>query len=195
MEKLSKRKLRAIKTKNKIVEKALPMIREKGFANVTVEDICLAAGVAKGTFYHYFESKEKVFGNTGIILDDLQLDNLLNNEQMSSLDKIYYIVDAYMHFVNSQGIDITRLLFKAFLDGSNIYTNETTGINILVNVVNEGIERKEFNPDLTAQEIVDLVLSYTMGLIVYWCNSNDSYDLESKSHNLIKKWLTATLSI
>ncbi|MDD3853917.1 MAG: TetR/AcrR family transcriptional regulator, partial [Syntrophomonadaceae bacterium] len=167
MKKMTKRKLQAIRTKNNILEIALPMIKEKGFANVTVDDICIAAGIAKGTFYHYFESKEKVFGNTGIMLDDLQLDNLLNNKQISSLDKIYYIVDAYMLFIKNQGIDITRQLFKAFLDGNDIYNEETTGIDILLNTIDEGIERKEFNTNLTTYEIAELILSYSMGLIVY----------------------------
>lgn len=193
MKKMTKRKLQAIRTKNKILETALPMIKAKGFANVTVDEICMAAGVAKGTFYHYFESKEKIFGNTGIMLDDLELNNLLNNDHISSLDKIFFVVDEYMRFVKNQGIDITRQLFKAFLDGNDIYNEKTTGIDILLNIINEGIERKEFNSDLTTQEIADLILSYSTGLVVYWCNSNDSYDLEIESSNLFKKWLKATL--
>lgn len=33
---------------------------EKGFAATTVDQICEAAGVTKGAFFHYFESKEAV---------------------------------------------------------------------------------------------------------------------------------------
>lgn len=34
------------------------MIRAQGFAATTVDDICKAAGVSKGAFFHHFESKE-----------------------------------------------------------------------------------------------------------------------------------------
>jgi TetR/AcrR family transcriptional regulator, transcriptional repressor for nem operon len=34
------------------------VIRTKGYAAATVDDICLAAGVTKGSFFHHFSSKE-----------------------------------------------------------------------------------------------------------------------------------------
>lgn len=34
------------------------MIRRKGFAATTVDDLCRAAGVTKGAFFHHFPSKE-----------------------------------------------------------------------------------------------------------------------------------------
>jgi TetR/AcrR family transcriptional regulator, transcriptional repressor for nem operon len=34
------------------------MIRTKGYAATSVEDLCAAAGVTKGSFFHHFKSKE-----------------------------------------------------------------------------------------------------------------------------------------
>lgn len=34
------------------------MIRTKGYASTTVDDICHAAGLTKGSFFHHFKSKE-----------------------------------------------------------------------------------------------------------------------------------------
>jgi TetR/AcrR family transcriptional repressor of nem operon len=36
------------------------MIRERGFAATTVDDVCAAAGVTKGAFFHHFRSKEEL---------------------------------------------------------------------------------------------------------------------------------------
>ncbi len=41
-----------------LLESALIVIREKGFAATSVEDLCQAAGVTKGAFFHHFRSKE-----------------------------------------------------------------------------------------------------------------------------------------
>jgi TetR/AcrR family transcriptional repressor of nem operon len=44
--------------KTKLLDSALRTIRTKGYGASTVDDICHAAGVSKGSFFHYFASKE-----------------------------------------------------------------------------------------------------------------------------------------
>ncbi len=44
--------------KQKILDSALTIIRAKGYEATTVEDLCQAAGVTKGAFFHHFTSKE-----------------------------------------------------------------------------------------------------------------------------------------
>jgi TetR/AcrR family transcriptional repressor of nem operon len=42
----------------KLLKAALHIIRQKGYAATTVEDICAEAGVTKGSFFHHFKSKD-----------------------------------------------------------------------------------------------------------------------------------------
>lgn len=44
--------------KDKLLEAAFGLIRSKGYSATTVDDLCKSAGVTKGTFFHYFETKE-----------------------------------------------------------------------------------------------------------------------------------------
>ncbi|MCS7026020.1 MAG: TetR/AcrR family transcriptional regulator [Bryobacteraceae bacterium] len=44
--------------KLKLLNAALALLRERGYTDTTVDDLCRAAGVTKGTFFHYFSSKE-----------------------------------------------------------------------------------------------------------------------------------------
>jgi len=47
-------------TRTKLLEAARGVIRAKGYTATTVDDICAAAGVTKGAFFHHFESKERL---------------------------------------------------------------------------------------------------------------------------------------
>jgi TetR/AcrR family transcriptional regulator, transcriptional repressor for nem operon len=44
--------------KTKLLDAALSVIRAKGYAATAVDDLCAAAGVTKGAFFHHFKSKE-----------------------------------------------------------------------------------------------------------------------------------------
>ncbi|HVU19916.1 MAG TPA: TetR/AcrR family transcriptional regulator [Rhizomicrobium sp.] len=44
--------------RQKLLDAALAIIREKGYVATTVDDLCARAGVAKGSFFHHFAGKE-----------------------------------------------------------------------------------------------------------------------------------------
>ena len=46
--------------RRKLLDAALAVIRTKGYAATTVDELCAKAGVAKGSFFHHFKSKEAV---------------------------------------------------------------------------------------------------------------------------------------
>jgi TetR/AcrR family transcriptional repressor of nem operon len=47
-------------TKRKLVDAGMNLMRERGFNATTVDEICAAAGVTKGGFFHYFKSKDDI---------------------------------------------------------------------------------------------------------------------------------------
>lgn len=47
-------------SKTKLLDAALRVIRTKGYTAATLDDICAAAGVTKGSYFHYFNSKEEM---------------------------------------------------------------------------------------------------------------------------------------
>lgn len=47
-------------TKQSLLNAAFSVIRAKGYTATTVDELCAAAGVSKGAFFHHFASKEEL---------------------------------------------------------------------------------------------------------------------------------------
>src|SRR5437899_7635717 len=56
----SRRESSRHESKTKILDAALYVIRAKGYSATRIEDICAAAGLTKGSFFHHFKSKEEL---------------------------------------------------------------------------------------------------------------------------------------
>ena len=46
--------------RTRVLDAALQVIRTKGYTATTVDDVCAAASVTKGSFFHHFKSKEEM---------------------------------------------------------------------------------------------------------------------------------------
>ena len=46
--------------RRKLLDSAMTVLRQRGFADTSVAELCAAAGVTKGAFFHHFSSKEEL---------------------------------------------------------------------------------------------------------------------------------------
>lgn len=47
-------------TRDRLIGAMIDLVRQKGYDAVRVDDVCAAAGVSKGAFFHYFKSKQEI---------------------------------------------------------------------------------------------------------------------------------------
>lgn len=57
-------------TKEKLINSAIQIFSQKGFYNTKISDIVQNAGLAQGTFYLYFKSKEDIFMHIVLMIVD-----------------------------------------------------------------------------------------------------------------------------
>jgi TetR/AcrR family transcriptional regulator, transcriptional repressor for nem operon len=49
-----------VETRRKLIDAAVRLLLHQGFAATTVDQICAEAGLTKGSFFHYFDTKEAI---------------------------------------------------------------------------------------------------------------------------------------
>lgn len=52
--------LQKVSARTRLLDAAVALIRTKGLNATTVDDLCAAAGVSKGAFFHHFDTKERL---------------------------------------------------------------------------------------------------------------------------------------
>ena len=86
---------RTSQAREKILQAARLLFWERGYEGVSMEDLCSAAGVNKGTLYHFYSNKEEialsaVHSNAELTLGVIQDERL---KKMSGLNAILYYFD------------------------------------------------------------------------------------------------------
>ena len=91
--------------RNELIDTAEALFIEKGYDNTTVEEIVKKAEVAKGTFYHYFKSKNEILD---ALLDRYieEINELMNHiesaEGISAVEKIVRVFRFFGEYRNNR---------------------------------------------------------------------------------------------
>lgn len=136
--------------KNEILNVAEKLFTTKGYEKTTVNDILREIGIAKGTFYYYFKSKEEVLdaivsGYKEIIAT--RAEAVLNKKGISPEEKL---MNAFMSMriidkVDSNMLDEIHKAQNAILHQKILNQLVTTMAPILEKIIKEGIEKKVWN--------------------------------------------------
>ena len=86
--------------RSEILRAARKVFEERGFLDTRVSDIVTAAGVAQGTFYSYFDSKEAVFTEVAQQVVETMMEGL-HTEFVRDIDPVERIRRAMVRFVEA----------------------------------------------------------------------------------------------
>jgi len=180
----------AQETRNRIFSVASQLIIEKGFENVTLEEISKGAGVAKGLFYHYFKSKSELIIETYSIIDsDFEKELMDLNAGTSPMDKILFTVNTMARYAKQRGMDYVKQIYKGQLDaGTGFFIRKKrpffrTIHDAIVSLQKESIISKEVQPD----EYAHFIMTVARGVLYDWCLHKGKYDVERAMDRYFRK--------
>jgi len=190
---MTKRKLQAIETKGIVFEAAVRLFKEKGYDNVSVNEICAEAGISVGGFYHHFRTKEDIVIESFYNIDKFMAHAASElSEVKCSIDHIVDYLGYFANYVNYQGMDFTCQLIKSEVSNARGFTTDMTRpiATNLERIVAEGQIKNEIRNDMTAGSIVNHILRYARGIALNWCVCRGSYDIGAEITDSARLFLT-----
>jgi AcrR family transcriptional regulator len=170
---MGRRQRHAAETRLRLFRCALQLFSERGFSNVTVEDITEAADVGKGTFFNYFEGKDHVLG----VMAEIQLGKV--REAVTLAESGKQAIRAVLHrlFLRvaeepGRSPDLARALITSFLASKGVRSlierNMSEGRKMVAQVVAAGQKRGEIDSRLKKEKVALQLQQAFLGTLLLW---------------------------
>ncbi len=172
-EKRGRRERRAAETRLRLFRCALQLFSERGFSNVTVEDITEAADVGKGTFFNYFDSKEHVLG----VMAEIQIGKIreaLVHAEGGKVPIRTVLQSLCQRLAEEPGRspDLARTIISSFLASEAVRDmvrqQMAKGRQVLAPIFTLGQQRGEIDSCFKKDDLALLLQQQVLGTILLW---------------------------
>ncbi len=178
--------------KNELLDTAQEIFLTKGYKQTSVESIIKKVGVAKGTFYYYFKSKEDLLDKlVKRMADKIQIE-IKKIVEKKDLDAIRKLEKAYSVAGNIklENIHLIKLMLKILYEKDNLilrYKVYKSNIELIVpefaKIIEQGVKEKSFN---TPYPYEAAKLFFELGSILGDATSKLFLELDEKPENMDK---------
>ena len=194
MEQKKSRKDKAADTKKRIFETSVALIKSKGYDNVTISEICKAAGLAKGSFYVHYKSKEDIvresyYADMGTYISNHYTEFVTTNPNKSIIERITYFLNLEFEFADYAGYELTCLAYSlnlsACIPGPSEHFSNRHFSKILFDEIQSSISYS--SSDFSSEEIFNYLESIVRGTMATWCFSNNSFNIVEQAKRYIQQ--------
>ena len=169
-------------TKEKIARFAWKLFKEKGYADTRTDEIILQSGTSKGSFYHYYSSKDELLSSLPEIFDAKYEEVIQTlDPEMDSFEKLLYLCYSVHDMIDEEvPVGLLASLYssqvitkgdKHLLDQNRFY------YRMIHQLVDEGQRRGQITTEMPYYEIGRLYVLCERAIIYDYCISNGNYSL------------------
>ncbi|MBR4720441.1 MAG: TetR/AcrR family transcriptional regulator [Clostridia bacterium] len=177
-------------TKKRIVSAAWKLFYEQGYENTTIDEIVEESCTSRGSFYHYFDSKDALLSSLSYVFDEKYEEIAENLDwNQNCFDILIQINRELFDMIeNTISIDLLAQLYssqlitsgeKHLLDHNRVY------YKFLRKIVIEGQKRDELTKEESVNDIVKEYALLERALLYDWCLCNGEYSLKNYSQKMM----------
>jgi TetR/AcrR family transcriptional regulator, transcriptional repressor for nem operon len=150
---------------------------EKGYEDATMNDVLERAGIAKGTLYHYFESKEDLLDR---LIDRLskrimeRMDAIMEQKGINAIERLNLVMRENRSFKIGQGALLAFILRTLYADSNIVLRHKLSRktaelqVPLFSEIIAQGNREGLFRVDQVAETavlIAEMVIGYSESLI------------------------------
>jgi TetR/AcrR family transcriptional regulator, cholesterol catabolism regulator len=170
-------------TKRRIFEAAVKLFADKGFDATTIDDICAAADISKGTFFNYFPRKEEIIEY--LAEENLEvLEEVAAPSKASAASRIRAIYDALAESYQASP-ELARTVIQASMNrrcGAAQGGAWQRFEELSMQVIRDGQERGEFRAGQDPNTVHGVLVSAFIGSVIWWLGECQECDDPAIKH-------------
>jgi AcrR family transcriptional regulator len=183
------------KIRGLLQQKALELFKSQGYHQTTIMQITESAGLAKGTFFNYFRTKEEILyaiNDWYMHLIETEIQHLANTNSLT--DQLYTLLRKLASINEELGQEFIKSFFHVSIIGNGKRKNENNYRQMLINTFSplfaQGQASGEFRDDLPTDVIASTFSHVYFGTLHYWCTNTTSPPLKELLENTFMIFFT-----
>ena len=188
-------------TKSGIIDKAIELFKTSGYGNVSLNRLCKACGITKGTFYYHFKAKDEIIFHyyENLSADLIEIMPIIA-KRVSYKDKLWVLFEYWI----DNSIRLGPSLLKAFMisDAEKglkyfspyagyLHGGIKSSYDLQIEFIKQGQIQGTIRGGITPDRLMFTFLSAMIGIAFDWSSSNGVYDQKDE----LKKVFEVVFSI
>jgi len=171
------------KLRGRIFENAIQLFKERGFDQVTIDDIVGQLEISQATFFNYFPSKDAILHQAA---EDTvgRYQDMLEHEVRSDIptaEKIRRLLEAM-----GRGLETDKRFYRTLFTRSVLHFGNVRAERVLSDLsaalMREGQHRGEISVEYDPHELSDIFIGTYYAIIMRWLHGSDGQSLVERLH-------------
>ena len=192
MKEKNSRQIQAENTKKHLLSIASELLSHKTLDEISIQEICKAANVSVGAFYHHFENKAGIIIELYKGIDVFFINEIIPNiDETDPIDAILQYLSCQCEYAYNTGLDLVKNAYKAQIDnGNRFFLSNDRGLpNGLRTLISKASDKGIWKDNTDVESLTDELLIISRGIIYHWCISSGETNMMEKVRFMASNYL------
>lgn len=180
----------SLSTKDRISIETFKLMRQNSGVNITISQVCKAAGITKSTFYYHYRSIDEVIETfSDIISQKLTAAMPAIFQQHTCVEQVLMAIKIVDEGVEELGVAVAASRYIMHLrEGDYPGFHAEAGWSLVCAILTKAIALGEIPNDRSAEEVAESVFFIMRGINHTWCMQGGSFNFSNRVQEELRRY-------